>query len=148
MKKQRTLVAFVLTALLCSGAVATAGETVSKEIEEQIIAWNDDLEDAYVRGDAAAIAALFTEDATVFEPMRPAVHGREAIREYFQYYLDFGVEEIRSRTDEIYGDDESVMEIGRNHAYVRGERTPGSRYMCLYKKVDGRWLAHRVVGSN
>jgi uncharacterized protein (TIGR02246 family) len=149
MRKIASIIALAVAGTMLGGlpALAADDEGVSVEIREEIRAWSDALEDAFESGDAAALAAMFTEDATISEPLRPTVRGREAIRDYFQYYIEFGIDGFNSRIDELYGDDETVVEIGRNRVYWHGERTGTSRYMCLYKKVDGRWLMHRVVGS-
>ena len=150
MKLYLTLLAVVTAVALLGGALepALAGDEAPETVREAIAAWNDTLEDAFARGDAEAIAGMFTEDAVIVEPLRPPVRGRQAIRDYFQYFMEFGLEDLRSVTEEVFGDDETAIEIGRNVVYLRGGTRSTSRFMCLYRHVDGRWLVHRVVGTS
>ena len=54
-------------------------DTAASQIDEQIVKKFDE---AFNNGDAAAVAALYTEDAVQVTPQGP-VFGREAIREAF-----------------------------------------------------------------
>ena len=60
-------------------ALAQQKDTVASQIDEQIVKKFDE---AFNNGDAAAVAALYTEDAVQVTPQGP-VFGREAIEKLF-----------------------------------------------------------------
>jgi uncharacterized protein (TIGR02246 family) len=61
-------------------AAAQQKDTVDPKVEQQIRELAAKYDEAFNRNDAAAVAALYTEDA-VFETPSGAFHGREAIEE-------------------------------------------------------------------
>jgi ketosteroid isomerase-like protein len=99
-------------------AEAQAGDDASAELWDAIDDWNAAFDTAFERRDVDAITALFTEDAAIVEPMRAAVRGRANIADYFAYYLDVGLDRIESRTEEIFGDGDTAVEIGTSRAYI------------------------------
>jgi len=146
------IIAFTLVACVCMLMATPAAEaqgrgSAPEQVWDAIDDWNQEFEEAFERRDAGALADLFTEDATIIEPYRPGVHGREAIRMYFEYYLDFGLDSIVGRTEEVYGDGDTAVEIGTSWATLRGSRISESRYMGVFKRQDDRWLLHRVVSN-
>ena len=42
------------------------------------------IDDAYIKGDAAALAALYTEDATLLRSDGAPIYGRDAIEQYWR----------------------------------------------------------------
>lgn len=99
------------------------------------------------RGDAAAMAALYTEDAMILGAGQPPITGRAAIEKGFEQALPV-LREPRFTTEEV--------ETSGPLAYERGhyERTlvaPGAdpihdrgKYMIVWKRSgDGVWRLHR-----
>ena len=56
-----------------------AQQTVDLQTRQQLDALLEKTDDAYLNNDAAAAAALFTEDAVLVTPDNKTFHGREAI---------------------------------------------------------------------
>jgi ketosteroid isomerase-like protein len=78
--KIRLLLAFVGLAIgLAAPTFSQQKDTAASQIDEQIV---KKLDVAFNNGDAAAVAALFTEDAVWVTPQGPVV-GREAIEKQF-----------------------------------------------------------------
>jgi uncharacterized protein (TIGR02246 family) len=50
--------------------------------------------EAFKRGDAAAVAALYTEDATLMPPNTAAVKGRAAIKSYWREAMEQGMSDV------------------------------------------------------
>ena len=81
-ERMRTVVA-ILT--LCLAALPmTAEQLPSFELPDALTRVLRDYEQAWRARDAAALAALFTEDGFVLSNGRPPVRGREAIRESYR----------------------------------------------------------------
>ena len=60
-----------------------AQQTVDLQTRQQLDALLEKTDDAYINNDAAAAAALFTEDAVLVTPDNKTFHGREAIEKYY-----------------------------------------------------------------
>ena len=60
-----------------------AQQTVDLQTRRQLDALLEKTDDAYINNDAAAAAALFTEDAVLVTPDNKTFHGREAIEKYY-----------------------------------------------------------------
>ena len=56
---------------------------MKSRLREQYVAFVKKFDDAMVKGDAAAAAALFTEDACFVNPTAGPIHGRKAIEKFF-----------------------------------------------------------------
>ena len=68
---------------------------------------------ALSRADAEALAALYTEDATLLPPAAAPISGREAIRRFWQAGLDAGIVAIRLEPTRLDHDTRLAYELGR-----------------------------------
>ena len=98
-------------------------------------------------GDAAAMAALFTEDGTVFPPNAEAVKGKAAIQEFWAAFLAEGVENLTVNTLEVGGGGDVAYEVGEYSLTISGEGgesiTDRGRYVVIFKRgTDGAWMVH------
>lgn len=109
---------------------------------------------AYLKGDATAVAALYTEDGASVQPAGEWARGREAIAKSMQPQLDsVNVVSREDVTEEITVAGEYVVEIG--HYTWSGTTKKGAkpvsekgRYMVLWKKdASGTWRLHRDIGA-
>lgn len=107
-----------------------------------------ELIEAVRRGDAGAVASLYTEDARVFAPMREEVRGREQIELSWDTAFALGVRDIELHIDELREFEGMAWQIGR-FSMLAAEAEPlvSGRYISLWKKVDGRWRIHRDLAN-
>jgi Domain of unknown function (DUF4440) len=81
--KIRYLLALVGLAIgFASPTVAQQKDTVDPQTRQQIDALDKKIGEAYSKDDAAAVAALFTEDGVLVRP-QGTVYGREAIEKLY-----------------------------------------------------------------
>ena len=81
--KIRLVVALVgLTISFASPTFAQQKDTVDSQITEQLTALSKNTDEANNNGDAAALAALYTEDAVLLTDTGP-IYGREAIEKHY-----------------------------------------------------------------
>lgn len=120
--------------------------TNSTEVRDAIVAADRNFEAAFHRGDAAAVAALYTEDGQFLQPHGETVSGRQAIQATFQGLMDMGVKVIRLAALEVedYGD--TASEIG---TYVLeaegGQVVDRGKFVVLWKREAGQWKLHRDI---
>ena len=77
------------------------------QLENLVTAYGD----AVQKGDAEAVARLFTEDAIVLPPKRPEFHGRQAIQDFYSSIMTGGWQEI-VKIQDIQEDGETVFATG------------------------------------
>jgi uncharacterized protein (TIGR02246 family) len=102
---------------------------------------------AYDKGDAQAIAALFTEDAEATDETGATVRGREAIRNHFAaVFAEKPGEKIELLPEAItYLGPDLARETGVSRIIRKGHGPPEtSRYSVLLVRRDGRWLQASV----
>ena len=148
---------FILTVSACA-APAKAPEAAPVDpvaLKDAIQAREKEWSAAYLAGNGAAIAALYTEDAVSIQPVGDSWTGRAAIGKGEQTQLDSVV--VSAREDIA----EEVIPAGSDHAIEVGHysysatnkidkkpRGSSGRYMVLWRKdADGVWRLQRDIGA-
>ena len=102
--------------------------------------------EAIKRGDAAAIAALYSRGATLLPPDNPMVKGTDAIEAFWQSAMNMGVRDGRLETLEVEARDDLAYEVGRFELTMRPEggeaATLTGKYVVVWKAEGGGWRMH------
>ena len=131
----------LLTALLiiCAGAVAEAQQSVRKTIEantKQFI-------EAINRGDAAAVASMYTADARVLPPNTEITEGRANIQAFWQGAIRSGMKILSLEATHVETHGNSAIEIGRYNMTLPGAggttTTDKGKYVVVWKRERGAW---------
>ena len=93
-----TLSALAILVLLASAAVAADATTEARNAIEQA---NARFTKEFEQRNAAAIAAMYTEDAIVFPPGQEIVKGRQAIEQFWKSTMNAGVKSAVLTTLEV-----------------------------------------------
>ena len=113
------------------------------EVRQAIEALIKQLEDALNKGDAAAIAALYTEEARVLPPNGPMIVGREAIQNSHQGDIDAGLSDLQLTTLEVGVVRDLAYEIGEYTETIQPEEGEAIRdqgkYVVVWKRENGEW---------
>lgn len=130
----------------CAHGPAATRATDPGPVRAAIEATNARFCEALKAGDAAAIAAMFTEDGEVIPPaLKAFVVGREALREYYAARVRaarFLEVIVTTRSVEVEGD--LAFETGTNRVTSQvGDAPPVTRtgrYVVVWKRgTDGNW---------
>ncbi len=99
--------------------------------------------DAYAARDAAAIGAMFTDDAEIFDEFGEVTLGQDAIVEMYQQVFEefpeasiseINLNKVRHITDNV------AIEEGRVVSSAGGGETPStSRYVAIHVREEGVW---------
>ena len=118
--------------------------TESNDVHDAIVAANEIFMGNFSRGDAAGVAALYTENAQFLPQNSDFVSGKEAIQAAFQGLIDSGVKTLKLETLEVEGYGETASEVGK---YILGgedgEVMDEGKYIVIWKQEAGQWKLHR-----
>jgi len=134
-------------------SAATSVDTAA--VKDAIQAREKEWSAAYLAGNAAGVAALYTTDAASIQPTGDWARGRDGIAKTNQAQFDtVAVTSREDITEEVIPLGDFVVEVG-HYAYQgthKANKKPVSgagRYMVLWRKdADGVWRLLRDIGSN
>lgn len=139
---------FLLTAAVLASVSAACGGTSSPAADKTAA---DQLTAAWVKavdaGDAAAVAALYTEDAQSLPPGGPAITGRKAIETYWREDLGSGAIVTRLTPRDSVAQADLLHVNGTYEVAAKGSAAPlaAGQYQQLWKRVDGDWKVHDEI---
>lgn len=120
--------------------------TVASAALEAIAAANERFMRAFDRGDAATIAALYTDDGQLLPPGAEVVAGRENIRAFWQGAMDGGVAGAALAIAEVEEHGETATEVSRYTLFGAGpEPLDRGKYVIIWKHERGEWKMHRDI---
>lgn len=115
----------------------------SAEVRQAIEAVNTQFADAVRRGDAAAVAALYTEEARLLPPNGQTLVGSEAIQNFFQSNIDAGLSDLQLTILEVGVARDLAYEIGQYALTIQPEEGEAIRdqgkYVVVWKRENGEW---------
>jgi len=140
------------TMMIISGVAAiglahsAAAQSPREEIEAALVTFAD----AFNKGDAAAVAAHYTQDAAVLPPDAARVDGRPAIQAFWKGAIDAGLADLTLKASEVEGSGDWAFEVGEvsfSAPNSAGERsTATGKYIVVWKRdVDGIWRLYRDI---
>lgn len=122
----------------------------SNDIRSEIEQANQKFMDTFRSGDAAGMAALYTENGMVLPPNDSFIEGREHIQRFWQGVMDKGVKSVELRIREVEQLGDTAYEVSRaTLALENGQVIDQSKYVVVWKRQNGEWKLHRdIFNSN
>jgi uncharacterized protein (TIGR02246 family) len=128
----------LITALLAFSTAAQA-----RDVKSDIDAANAKWVAAFNKGDAAAVAQLYTEQATLLPPGAPMAHGRAAIQDFWQHAIQDGLKNIAlkaQRVDQFGGAAREIGEFSLDAPDAQKQMTHvEGKYVVLWRQSRGAW---------
>ena len=139
-----TSVAVVVSSLLVvsSLSVLHARQDVKAAIESA----NKQFAAAFAKGDAKAIANMYTSAGIAYPPNGEPVRGREAIGKMWQGVIGAGIKEVTLTTTDVETHGDTAIETGT--AVLRlagGKEADRVKYIVIWKREGGQWKLHRDI---
>ena len=103
---------------------------------------------AFNAGDGAALARLYSEDATLFPPAADRIDGRPAIQKFWQGAMDAGMKLDELRATEVISRGDIAAEMGRFVLSVPGDSGVSKvigEYIVVWKRDGHTWQLHRDI---
>jgi uncharacterized protein (TIGR02246 family) len=134
----------VLTLLLC--AVPFVAQAADGGAKAGIDAGNRKFEEAVAKGDAAAIAKLYAEDAEILPPDSPPKKGRAEIQKEFTGLVG-AFKKITLKTVEVHPMGNLALEVSTWKLEDASGKGPEGKGMVLWKKHGSTWQLYRDMWS-
>ena len=100
-------------------------------------------------GNAALMAACYTEDAMLMFSNRDFIKGRQEIQKCWQGVLDSGVKTIKLETVELEERGDTAYEVGRYKMFgPEGKIVDAGKYVVIWKWDRGQWKYHRDISNS
>jgi len=141
---------FVIVNALCLLLLSCAApQEDSSLIDEGISKTNEAFMSALANGDAAGVAAQYTEDAQLLPPNADLVTGKQEIQNVMQGFIDSGVTGLNLESTEIEGIGNKAYEVGKYTLSVNEQVVDNGKYIVIWKKDGEQWKLHRdIFNSN
>jgi uncharacterized protein (TIGR02246 family) len=141
-----SIIVYALCFLLLS---CTSPQEDSSQISEGISKTNEAFMSAMANGDAAGVAAQYTDDAQLFPANADLVTGKQEIQKAMQGFIDSGVTGLNLESTEIKGIGEMAFEVGKYTLSVDEQVVDNGKYIVIWKKDGEQWKLHRdIFNSN
>ena len=115
------------------------------DIRPQIEAVNSQFMAAFKKGDAAAIAGLYTDHGQLFPANSDIITGSDAIREFWQGAFGLGLSGATLETGEVDASGDTAIEVGRYRLTAGDAVADHGKYIVVWKNQGGRWKLHRDI---
>lgn len=136
----RTFLPLVLAAFVALPVHAQAPPEVAEEAPAHVASENEQFEAAFGRQDAAALAALYADDAILFtRHAAPTVGGRTGVRQYWEAFFGMGYDAISLSTVESRSADGAVADMGIATVRRDGEVALVADYTTLWTETGDGW---------
>lgn len=132
-------------ASLLAAILLCATSARSDEVRAAVEAGNRAFIAAFLRGDALAVAELYTEDAEVIAPGAPVARGRAAIAAAWQKSIDGGVKDLTLDTANVESSSDLACETGIVRLVAKDGGITEGRYVVVWKRTNGKWKLYRDI---
>lgn len=120
--------------------------TNTTDVHKAIVSADETFMNTFIQGDAAGIAALYTENGQFLPPNGDFVMGRQAIQATFQAFMDSGIKAIKLETLEVEGYGDTATEVGRYTLEdAGGQVLDKGKFIVIWKQESGQWKLHRDI---
>jgi uncharacterized protein (TIGR02246 family) len=146
--KHSTTLFIVITMIVALGITAVGIQTArAEDVRKAIESGNAKFMEAFNQGDSAAVAALYTEDATVMPPNSDMIRGRHGIQDFWLAGIQGGLKDLSLTTVDVSAGGDTAYEIGTFSltAQPKGQepvRTSGKYVVVWHRSPDSSWKLH------
>ena len=125
--------------------VLLARPAAAEDVRAAVEAGNGAFVASFLKGDARAVAELYTENRRVVAPGSPVAIGRPEIEVFWRGVIESGVKDVALATEHVESAGELAVEDGTVRLVAKDGTVTAQRYVVVWKRVDGRWQLHRDI---
>ena len=134
----------LLTSCICAFALCGPASATDPNVRTVVTGLNSSWNEAFNKGDASAVAALYDEKATLSAGDGKTLAGRSEIEKLFKGFIDGGVHNHTIDIVEVYGNGDFAYEVARWSAKGRAKDGKEPAFGGILTNVfergaDGKW---------
>jgi ketosteroid isomerase-like protein len=124
-------------------------EPTDTELRSAIHLTHELLMRSIAQRDAAAVAALYSEDGQLLPAYSSVIRGKAAIQAFWQGCLDMGITSLQRSSVEMELFHSTANEVGTYLLYGRnGKVIDIGKYVVIWKEQAGQWKIHRDIWTS
>ena len=113
-----------------------------------IEAMNVKFSESFKKGDSAAIASYYADDAWMLPPNSEPVKGA-GIVSLWGSFIGMGFKDLKLMTDEVSGNQDQLAETGHYELYgADNKMMDKGKYVVVWKPVNGGWKLYRDIWNS
>jgi uncharacterized protein (TIGR02246 family) len=121
-------------------------QSTATEVRGAVAAGGESFWAAFNRGDAAGMAALYTENGQVLPPNGDFVTGKQAVQAFWQAVMDMGIKEAKIEILEVEGHGDTATEVSTFTLLDEGgQMLDKGKYIVIWRQEEGQWKLHRDI---
>lgn len=119
---------------------------MTQDTRDAIAAANEEFMANFNRGDAAGVAALYSEDVWILPTNSDIVKGRSGVQAVWQSVLDMGITTAQLEIVELEDHGDTAIEISKYTLGGEGGQVlDQGKYIVIWKRQEGQWKLHREI---
>ena len=151
MRRATTSIAIAALALL--SVAASPAQPAADPNRARVEKLGKQFTEAFGKGDLAAVAGMYSEDAMAFPPEAEIVKGRAAIQAMWRGVREIGAQSIDFEVLDVAASGVLLVETGIGTLHVAGpgpaQATVKVKYVVVWKKQkDGSWKIYRDIWNS
>jgi len=118
-------------------------------VTDEIRHVNAEFEAAFARGDAAAIAGLYTSNGALLPTGLSTIEGLAGIQAFWQGAMEMGIQRVQLHTQDIEELADTAIELGHYTLFGANEKPlDEGKYLVVWKEQLGRWKLHQDIWNS
>ena len=140
---KRLILVSAVSILACASSIAASTGDAEAAIRHANSEFSANVRAANAQ---AIVDNFYAPDAVGMAPNMPALHGREALRQFWVGFLSTGAIDLVLTSDNVTQPSKDVaVEMGHYDLSITPKDGPAvkdkGKYLVMWKKTDGRWWA-------
>lgn len=120
--------------------------TTATSIRDEIRRANDLFEASFERGDAAAIANLYTSSGVLLPSNMEPIQDTAGIQAFWQGAMQMGIKRLTLKTREVEELEDTAIELGTYTLFGdAGQQIDQGKYLVVWKQQQGQWKLHQDI---
>ena len=123
--------------------------TVATGVSDEIRRANATFEANFERGDAAAIATLYTSNGILLPTGMNAIEGAAGIQAFWQGAMEMGIKRVKLDSKDIEELADTAIELGNYTLFGANEQQlDQGKYLVVWKEQMGQWRLHQDIWNS
>ena len=121
-------------------------ETTTANISAEIKSANKKFMQAFIEGNAASIANLYTEDGMLLPAGTEAIKGKQGIQEFWKGAMNMGIKAVKLETLEVQPCENTAIEMGNyTLSGEGGSMVDKGKYIVIWQRKNGDWKLQKDI---